>query len=118
MKLACRFQFSRADSETNEAKVGIIHWVFFFFLNMILVRYLLWKGNAIVGLAAMQHSQIQLMSRLQQSNSLLFKSLQMKSGPRAKVQQPGTLDQSAHKKTALIQNFSGHLEPWGLLLNL
>ncbi len=46
-----------------------------------------------------------------------FESLQMKSGPRAKVQQLGTLDQSAHKKTALIKNFSGHLEPWGLLLN-
>lgn len=36
------------------------------------------------------------------SSPCFLKSLQMKPGPRAKVQQPGTFDQSAHKKTALM----------------
>lgn len=36
---------------------------------------------------------------------LLFESLQKKSGPRAKVQQPGTSDQSTRKRTASIKCF-------------
>lgn len=36
---------------------------------------------------------------------LFLQSLQIKSRPCAKVQQLGTLDQSAHKETALIKNF-------------
>lgn len=56
-----------------------------------------------------QHSKqswIQFMSDLQKSDSLLlFESLQKKSGPRAKVQQPGTSDQSTRKRTASIKSF-------------
>lgn len=120
-------QFSRSHSEgqsdfqskgRNFPLGFFFSFAFFsFFSNMIFVWFLLWKETPLFDFGSWRDVPAVQDSVHVGSAAVRFPAfmnlLQIKSGPRAKVQQPGTLDQSAHKKTALIKNFSGHLEPWG-----